>query len=231
MQIAGGKLTSKFLTESAVDDLGLGGGGTLHNKRKRAAPGDAAAPPARRGALTLTLAPQFRGATLRSAGADSGALGASSSAGQQLFTGLAFHVTGAISRGDEEEDADGEEAETWQDLLGTDELSKHTLERLIHARGGRFVQNAEGTFAVIADKRIARVQNLIAANSTTWLAVRGSFDRYVRTRFFRSRHLTCWAAHLRPLSNSTCILMSVQFIVQYRNTIVPVHYKCHFKIC
>lgn len=168
-------MTSKFLTESAVDTLGIGGGGTLHNKRKRAAPGDGEVPATRRGAAAPTLAPQFRGATLPPA--DSTGTAASSSAGEQLFVGLTFHVSGAIGvDGSGDETEDGEEEETWRDLLGKQELTKNTLERLIHARGGKFVQNPDAgdTFAVIADWQNARVKNLIAAGKynvarSSWL--------------------------------------------------------------
>lgn len=169
-------MTSKFLTESAVDTLGIGGGGTLHNKRKRAAPGDGEAPAARRGAAAPTLAPQFRGATLPPADS-TGTAASSSSAGEQLFAGLTFHVSGAIGvDGSGDETEDGEEEETWRDLLGKQELTKNTLERLIHARGGKFVQNPDAgdTFAVIADWQNARVKNLIAAGKynvarSSWL--------------------------------------------------------------
>ena len=158
-----------------MDDLGIGGGGTLYSKRKRAAPDGGEAPSAsaaRRGAHRATVASQFQGAPLPPLSSVTGA----SAAAPQLFAGLTFHVSAAITSGDEEEGADGEEADSWQDLLGKEELNKKTLEQLIHAHGGQRVQNPEAgkTFAVIADSKNARVKNLIAANKydvarSSWL--------------------------------------------------------------
>ena len=87
----------------------------------------------------------------------------------------------AITSGDEGESADGEEMDTWQDLLGKEELNKKTLEQLIHAHGGKLVQNTAGeTFAVIADSKNARVKNLIAANK--YDVARSSWLRSIRVQ-------------------------------------------------